>query len=132
MSTTSLVTFAEFEQLPDAPGKRELIDGEVIELPPPKLLHARIARRIYELLRTGPLCDRVWQEAGYLVGGGSRQPDVSISHSHQAIENDYLDGSPLTAVEILSPANSAAQIRPQTDTYFEENACQVWVLNQKR
>jgi len=30
MSATALHTFAEFEQLPDAPGKRELIDGELI------------------------------------------------------------------------------------------------------
>ena len=42
------MTFREFAQLPNAPGKRELLDGELIELPPPKLRHAisqiRIAR----------------------------------------------------------------------------------------
>ena len=129
MSTTSLITFAEFEHWPDNPGKRELIDGEVIELPPPKLLHARIARRIYELLRTGPLCDRVWHEIGYRVGGGWLQPDVSVSHPHQRVDNDYLVGSPLLAVEVLSPANTAAQIDRKLTLYFQENACEVWVLN---
>jgi len=35
-ATTKLLTFEEFEQLPDAPGKRELLDGELIEWPPPQ------------------------------------------------------------------------------------------------
>ena len=44
MSTTALMTFAEFEQLPDCPGKQELIDGEVIQLPPPVAIHTLIAK----------------------------------------------------------------------------------------
>jgi Uma2 family endonuclease len=35
MSTTTLMTFAEFEKLPQLPGKQELIDGELILMPPP-------------------------------------------------------------------------------------------------
>ena len=34
--STSLLTFEEFEQLPDDPGKLELLDGELIRLPPAK------------------------------------------------------------------------------------------------
>ena len=34
MSATTLLTFEQFEQLPEADGKRELIDGEVLEMPP--------------------------------------------------------------------------------------------------
>jgi Uma2 family endonuclease len=47
----TLLTFEEFEQLPDQPGKRELVRGEVIELPPAKLEHNRIADRICDRLK---------------------------------------------------------------------------------
>jgi Uma2 family endonuclease len=46
MSSTALMTFAEFEQLPDAPGKRELIDGELVTMPPPQLRHSTGIDRI--------------------------------------------------------------------------------------
>ena len=43
--------FAEFERLPDHPGKRELLRGALIELPPAKQKHNQIAERIYLRLR---------------------------------------------------------------------------------
>ena len=49
-TTTTLLTFEEFERLPDQPGKRELLEGELIELPPAELKHNRIAHRIYHRL----------------------------------------------------------------------------------
>jgi Uma2 family endonuclease len=47
MGTTTLLSF---EQLPDEPGKVELLDGELIQLPPAKLKHMEVARRIHLLL----------------------------------------------------------------------------------
>jgi Uma2 family endonuclease len=128
MNTTSLLTFAEFEQLPETPGKRELVDGEVIEVPPPKFTHTRIARRFFDLLRNSSHADRVWPEAGYRIGGGWLQPDVSISWEHQRVENDYLIGSPMLAVEVLSPSNTAADVDRKLTLYFTEDAGEVWVV----
>jgi hypothetical protein len=31
----TLLTFEQFEQLPDKDGRRELLEGELIEVPPP-------------------------------------------------------------------------------------------------
>src|ERR1019366_2578743 len=50
MGTTTLLSFEEFERLPDEPGKLELLDGELIQLPPAKRKHVDIAHRIYDLL----------------------------------------------------------------------------------
>jgi hypothetical protein len=33
-TTTSLLTFEEFERLPDEPGKLELLHGELFHVPP--------------------------------------------------------------------------------------------------
>src|SRR5580700_3694758 len=47
----TLLTFEEFEQLPDQPGKQELVRGELIELPPADLKHNRVSHRIYDRLK---------------------------------------------------------------------------------
>src|SRR6266496_6024600 len=89
-TTTPLLTFAEFETLPDAPGKQELIDGELIEFPPPKLTHEKVAKRIFKLLLSLLDDSRVWHEGGYRIGGGWLQPDVSVSRPNQPVADDYL------------------------------------------
>jgi Uma2 family endonuclease len=47
----TLLTFEEFEQLPDQPGKQELVRGELIELPPAEYKHHLVADRIYDGLK---------------------------------------------------------------------------------
>ena len=46
--TTTTLTFEEFERLPDHTGKRELVRGEVIELPPAKYRHNRTGMKVYK------------------------------------------------------------------------------------
>ena len=50
-TTSTLMTFEDFERLPDEPGKDELIDGEHIHVPPPFLEHMLIIHRFYEMLK---------------------------------------------------------------------------------
>ena len=47
MSTGTLLTFAQFEALPEKPGKQELLHGGVIETPPARTDHQQIAKRIF-------------------------------------------------------------------------------------
>jgi Uma2 family endonuclease len=128
MSTAAVMTFAQFEHLPEAPGKRELIDGEVFQILPPLYRHTRIAKRLYDLLAGSAFGDRVLQEAGYRIGGGWLQPDVSVTQPNQALESDYLMGAPSLAIEILSPRNTAAEIERKLTLYFPEGADEVWVI----
>jgi Uma2 family endonuclease len=132
MSTTSLMTFAEFEQLPDAPGKRELIDGELIELPPPIFRHSVIAKRFYDLLAATHHKPSLFQETGYRIVGGWLQPDLSVIWPDQRPSGDYLVGGPMVAIEILSPANSAADIERKLTLYLSEGGGEVWVADHKR
>src|SRR5580700_1796964 len=88
----TLLTFEEFEQLPDQPGKRELVRGELIEMPPADYKHNDIADRICDSLKAalreaharGEAVEigRVFHEMGYLLpGAGWLQPDVSVTHA---------------------------------------------------
>lgn len=130
MSTTTLTTFAEFEALPDIEGKRELIDGEIIEMHPPENAHSRVARRILFTLVARLGESRVWQDhTGYRIGRGWIEPDVSVSWPEQRFDGKYFVGSPMIAVEVLSPGE---EIDRKLTLYFADGAQEVWVVDTKR
>lgn len=136
------LTFEEFELLPDQPGKRELLRGELIELPPAKRKHNEIAKRVFLRLfdiltevRAHEACTDlgdVYHEMGYLFADGSwLQPDVSITHAGQKA-GDYYLGSPVLAVEVVSESNSADEIAGKVEVFLLNGAAEVWVLYPNR
>ena len=134
-STTHLLTFEEFERLPDTPGKRELLDGELIELPPPKRKHSRIQLRIHSRLRPYVLDRRLGElhmGAGFKLGSrGWVQPDLSLITDEQDRSGDpegYFEEAPRLAVEIISPSNTAQSVDRKLARYFEYGSEEVWVF----
>jgi hypothetical protein len=100
------MTFEEFEQLPDEPGKIELLQGELIRIPPAEAVHQEEAERLAELLRVatesarlaGAAIGKVHHEMGYQLSKRSwLQPDVSIRHPNQPLDR-YYQGSPMMVV----------------------------------
>lgn len=130
MSTTlSLMSFAEFEHLPETPGKQELVDGELIVMPPPELRHSELVKRVYALLLTGLDGSRIWPDnTGYRIAGGWIVPDVSICWPDQPRDDRYFLRAPMIAVEILSPGE---EIDRKLTHYFNEGAMEVWVVDRK-
>jgi Uma2 family endonuclease len=138
----TLLTFEQFEQLPDQPGKRELLRGELIELPPAKLKHNQTAHGFYDLLKSAlaglqrrgeaMTLGQVWHEMGYQMSAVNWfQPDVSITHAGQA-EGEYFQGAPALAIEIVSESNTAQAIDAKVQEYLAAGALQVWVVYPKR
>ena len=140
-TTRTILTFEEFENLPDQPGKCELLRGELLELPPAKLRHNRLSHRFYELLKTalyeahargeaqelGEAC----HEMGYHLSSDTwLQPDASVTHAGQG-EGDYFLGSPAIAVEVISPSNTIKKMEAKAKLYFQYGAREVWHVNQK-
>ena len=124
------MTFAEFELLPDIEGKRELIEGEVTTMPPPELTHSRIGKRIFILFLAHLPETRIWPDhTGYRIARGWIEPDVSVSWPDQRRDAKYFVGSPMIAVEILSPGE---EMDPKLTFYFAEGALEVWVIDPKR
>jgi Uma2 family endonuclease len=135
---TKCLTFAEFEQMPECPGKQELLHGELIELPPPKLKHNRIAKRFFlrllaimeEAQAAGKVAElgEVYQEMGYKFDDdGWLVPDVSITHPNQEA-NDYYLNSPALAVEIISNEKTANHVEGKIDEYLNHGGSEVWVV----
>ena len=137
-TTTALVTFGEFERLPDEECKLELMDGEVLRMPPAETRHMRIAMRLYDFLkdalcglhgrRQGADLGEVWIETGYHMGNTWLISDVSITHASQ-LEDKYLEGAPALAIEVISECNTAPKMRRKIRKYFEHGCREVWVVD---
>jgi len=104
MSTQTLLTFEEFEQLPEYQGKQELLRGELSELPSADPYHHGITEAVFFGLHAALAAahaagraselGKAHHEFGYKLPDGSYViPDVSITHSGQASDK-YLLGAP--------------------------------------
>ncbi len=130
----AVMTFEEFERLPDEPGKCELLEGELIQLPPAMLEHMEIAHRLRDSLREWlgakkPAgLGKVYVEMGYRLSPKTwLQPDVSITHVNQARGN-YFEGGPALAIEIISESDTAENVDAKVVAYQATGSIEVWVL----
>jgi Uma2 family endonuclease len=135
MSTTSIFSFAEFEQLPDEPGKTELLDGELIVSPPPIRDHSVIARQCETHLWLHWPRNEVWMESGFKIGDQFLLPDVSVIYPDQPFDGKYWAGAPAIVVEVRSPSNTAAALQRKVEVYLLNTirpATEVWVVEDRR
>ena len=132
MSVTTLLTEEEFLNLPDFAGRQEFRDGELIELPPAKLAHNALVKRIASFLRTVLDDSRVWTENGYWLRKKLwRIPDLSITWPDQPSSDDYFQGAPMIAIEVASRGNTPDELQEKVADYLEFGAAEVWVIYPK-
>lgn len=132
-TTTHLLTWEEFERLPDE--HIEIIEGELIIVPPPKSGHSVVADNAAELLR--PLkangAGRILCEAGYKLSEDPAtwiQPDVSflkMERIRATKPNNHFLGAPELAVEVVSP-ETAETLNRKIDLLLAGGSLAVWVL----
>jgi len=138
MATRTLLTFEQFEQFQDDGKKHELLKGEHIVLPPPKLRHTRIQQKLQDLLRPSVMQHKLGEvniEAGFRLSPNTwLQPDVSFARTSQIEQADpdaYYQGAPALAVEVVSDANTAAEMDLKIEEYFAHGAEEVWLIYPK-
>jgi Uma2 family endonuclease len=130
-----LMTFDELERVPEEPGKTELLDGELIQLPPAKLPYHKLAQRLFlRLLETVERADLGHGEVhfgmGYKIGGKPDSwliPDVSITYRDQP-GDEYCEGAPLIAVEVVSEFNKAGKLDRKIEKYLANGGREGWVF----
>ncbi len=144
MSTTStaLITAEELMQLPDDDLRHELINGELIEMPLPKLPHGRIATRLGVQLAQFVLENELGEvyigDVGFQVSWNPDTvlgPDISfISKERQQQAGDvkgYCQGPPDLAVEVYSPGYRPGKISTRISRWFSSGTKQVWIVELK-
>jgi Uma2 family endonuclease len=139
VTTTKLMTFAEFEQLPDEVCRRhELRHGELVEVPPAKFKHSIVQRRMVQLLTSVcPPGAFVTTECGFRAAPEYeyRTADVvyiSPERYAAAKGSDYLQGAPDMVIEVLSPSNTKAEMLERAVLCLANGCLEFWVLDEKK
>jgi Uma2 family endonuclease len=137
MSTKTLLTADELEQMPDDDSVRtELDEGELITMPPTGLDHGYRENEIGSILRAYVKRHRLGRvysgEPGFRLGQGTvRAPDVAFVRQErlEGLGNrGFAKGAPDLAVEIFSPSDSVPQLMRKTKQYFAAGCHTVWMV----
>jgi Uma2 family endonuclease len=135
MSTTSVLSFAEFEQLADRPEKLELLDGELIVSPPANRHHHRVGTSCETYLWRYWPRGQVSFELAFKIHDHCLVPDVSVLYADQPMDEEYWLGAPAIAIEVRSPSNTLAELERKIEVYLLNDirpATEVWVVEEKR
>jgi Uma2 family endonuclease len=126
--------------MPRTGEKHELSEGELLTMPPAKLLHTLIAQTLQELLQaylTKHRKARALIEVGYVLSRDPltvRQPDVSILSNDRiraTPSDDYCEGAPELAIEVVSPSDSAEDLELKARQYLLSGGKEVWIVYPK-
>lgn len=135
---TKLVTAEEFAKLPDDDYRYELVEGQVIRMPPPGALHGfvsnRVAGELYHFVKERGL-GTVFNECGYKLASDPdtvRGPDVSFVRAERAeatgVPRGYWQGPPDLAVEVRSPDDRKAEIAKKIQDYLRVGVRMIWFV----
>ena len=135
---TGLVTFAEFEALPDPPsGHCELHHGRVVLMPPRKKIHMQIQQMLMNLLAP------VLHDLGFLATEfgfraapeyESWQCDIGFVPRGRwnADHNDYFLGAPDFAIEVLSRSNTMDEMLERQYICLANGCRAFWIVDPQR
>jgi Uma2 family endonuclease len=132
----SLMTFAEFEQLPEPQSFHyELHHGELVKVAPPKQEHFLIQRELRRRLEaaagdTGVVDTeigfRALPEQEYRVADVAF---VSMARWEEIPRNGNLLGAPELVIEVLSPSNTVTEIFDKEQLCLEHGCIEFWVVD---
>ena len=141
MVTATLMTAAEFEQMPD--GERfELVNGALQEMAPTGGRHGRLAGRLTKSIMDYLEVNQVGElyiESGFII---AKQPDTVLAPDIAVVRLDrlltedqqigFLDQVPDLAVEIVSPGDRIGKILGKAAIYLEAGTPVVWAVDPQK
>jgi Uma2 family endonuclease len=107
--------------------------GHILLSPPPAPAHGNHQSEIAFLLKTLSPTGRVVTECPLSTSDGVKAIDVAwlAPERHQEVRSvTCLVRAPEICVEVLSPANTSAEIAEKVALYFEAGAREVWICEQ--
>jgi Uma2 family endonuclease len=135
-TTTRLLTFEEFQAIPNPPGGfHELRHGELAKVPFPKFPHVRAQRQLRRLLESAAGdTGVVTQEMPYrpLPEFECWAADVAfISKTRWDSIEEYLFGAPELVIEVLSPSNTAGALLEKRGLCLANGPREFWTVDTK-
>ena len=136
---TRLITAEELEPMPLSDAHVELVQGEVVTMPPAGAEHGEIALSIgslvREFLRHQKLGRAYAAETGFILSRNPdtvRAPDVAFVATERAArqtrKEGFFDGAPDLAVEVVSPADTDEEVQTKILGYLQAGTSLVWIV----
>lgn len=132
-----LLTAEEFWLLPDTEMHRDLIRGEVVETMPPGGRHGATAALFTSRVQNWSIehhAGIVGVESGFVLGRTPdivRAPDIYFVRADRIPEDGvpeaFWELAPDLAVEVVSPSESAQDVREKVRDYLDAGTPLVWV-----
>jgi Uma2 family endonuclease len=132
-----LYTAAELLALPREGKRYELLKGTLIEMAPTGEIHgvltAELAFLLTAFVRQYDLGRVYGAETGFKL---AENPDTVVGADAafvskarlKPLKEDYFDGAPDLAVEVMSPGNTKTEMHEKVKAYFEAGARLVWFV----
>ena len=139
MSTKTLMTVEQFAEMKTEDTENyELVDGELIPLSSPTPRHAEIRFRAEDLVERyferNPIGEAYGGVDCRLIGDTVRRPGLSIFLGAERLRQIDQDKIPVPvapdiAVKVLSPSESAMDVRRKVRDYLRAGSKEVWLLD---
>lgn len=137
--TYTVEEFLEIARQPEYEGQRlELLDGELIVMPPSSPLNSEIAGLIVYYFNAYVLSRRLGRvtvgDGGYRLGPKTTLvPDVAFTSYDRGLDfsGSVVEGAPDIAIEVISPSESAQDVRDKVWTYLQGGTRLVWAVYPK-
>ena len=135
-TTPKILTYEEWLTLPEVEGVEEVVNGEIVKMPPNKVIHADILENLADLLKSQ--VDRRTVQVRVSTFGlvirrdpiTTRVPDIAVFIRSNVIAQDgYIHSAPELVVEVLSPANTRAERAGKLRDYESLGVPEVWVVS---
>ena len=107
-----------------APGRYELVDGEVLKMAAETVLHVRLKGRVFRALataieRNGSDCEAFQDGVSIKISlNTAREPDVSVQCGKRANALSMVLDKPLIVAEVVSPSSSSTDANQKLAEYF--------------
>jgi Uma2 family endonuclease len=141
MTTKTRLTADDLWRMGEGEVRRELVDGEVVEMTPAGGVHGdvtgKVYRRLAEHVDARGLGKVVVGDVGFVLSLPSdpervRAPDVAFVSTRKLPEGrlpqGLIPGAPDLAVEVLSPSENPVEIQQKVRDYLEGGSRLVWVV----
>ena len=134
-TTSKIVTYEEWLNMPETEGKEEVVDGEIISMPPTKWKHARILHKLQMMLQRQldpdavPVLTTVFGLVVRKEPLTCREPDLAVFIAKNVIERDgYIYSPPELLIEVLSPSNNRRYMTRKIADYESIGVPEMWIF----
>ena len=135
-TTPKVITYEEWLKMPEAEGIEEVVQGEIRKMPSNKIIDADVVENLADLLKAQ--VDRKTVQVRVSTFGlvirrdpvTTRVPDIAVFIRKNVVEQDgYIHSAPEVVVEVLSTANTRAELTEKLTDYESLGIPEFWVVS---